>query len=100
MSLEKLVQLGWYKAEPSGPREIADLYSIVDRSQADMKVEGISARLKPVSHSMQDHNLVPQGPVRLDRRDAGYGEVSLSEVFGNVRHNNSRGVWIKRGLGS
>jgi hypothetical protein len=27
MSLEKLVQLGWYKAEPSSPKEIADLFS-------------------------------------------------------------------------
>jgi len=39
MSLEKLVQLGWYKAEPSSSKEIADLFSIVDRSQADLKVE-------------------------------------------------------------
>ncbi|MGD0940802.1 MAG: hypothetical protein ABR905_13940 [Terracidiphilus sp.] len=46
MSLEKLVQLGWYKVEPSSPREIADLFSIVDRSQADMKVEGISDDLR------------------------------------------------------
>ena len=46
MSLEKLVQLGWYKAEPSSPREIADLVSIVDRSQADLKVEGISDDLR------------------------------------------------------
>jgi hypothetical protein len=46
MSLEKLVQLGWYKAEPSSPREIADLFSIVYRSQADMKVEGISDDLR------------------------------------------------------
>ena len=46
MSLEKLVQLGWYKAEPSSPKEIADLFSIVDRSQADLKVEGISGDLR------------------------------------------------------
>ena len=46
MSLEKLVQLGWYKAEPSSSKEIADLFSIVDRSQADMKVEGISDDLR------------------------------------------------------
>jgi hypothetical protein len=46
MSLEKLVQLGWYKAEPSSPKEIADLFSIVDRSQAYMKVEGISDDLR------------------------------------------------------
>ena len=46
MSLEKLVQLGWYKAEPSSPKEIADLFSIVDRSQADSNVEGISDDLR------------------------------------------------------
>ena len=46
MSLEKLVQQGWYKAEPSSAREIADLFSIVDRSQADSKVEGISDDLR------------------------------------------------------
>ena len=46
MSLEKLAQLGWYKAEPSSPREIADLFSIVDRSQADLLVDGISEDLR------------------------------------------------------
>lgn len=46
MSLEKLVQLDWYKAEPSSPKEIADLFSIVDRSQADLKVESISDDLR------------------------------------------------------
>jgi hypothetical protein len=39
MSIEQLAQFGWYKAEPSSPKEIADLFSIVDRSQADSKVE-------------------------------------------------------------
>ena len=46
MSLEKLAQLGWYKAEPSSSKEIADLFSIVDRSQADSRVEGISDDLR------------------------------------------------------
>jgi hypothetical protein len=46
MSLEKLAQLGWYKAEPSSKREIADLFSIVDRSQADLKAENISDDLR------------------------------------------------------
>jgi len=46
MSLEKLTQIGWYKAEPSSPKEIADLLSIVDRSQADSRVEGISDDLR------------------------------------------------------
>jgi hypothetical protein len=46
MSIEKLAQFGWYKAEPSSPKEIADLFSIVERSQADSKVESISDDLR------------------------------------------------------
>jgi len=46
MTLEKLSQLGWYKAEPTSPKEIADLFSIVDRSLRDLKVEGISDDLR------------------------------------------------------
>jgi hypothetical protein len=46
MTLEKLSQLGWYKVEPTSPKEIADLFSIVDRSLADLKVEGISDDLR------------------------------------------------------
>ena len=46
MTLEKLSQLGWYKAEPTSPKEIADLFSIVDRSLKDLKVEGISDDLR------------------------------------------------------
>jgi hypothetical protein len=46
MSIEKLAQFGWYKSEPSSPKEIADLFSIVDRSQADSKVESISDDLR------------------------------------------------------
>jgi hypothetical protein len=46
MDLEKLVQFGWYKTEPTSPREIADLFSIVDRSVADLKVMGISDDLR------------------------------------------------------
>jgi hypothetical protein len=46
MTLEKLAQLGWYKAEPSSPKEIADLFSIVDRAQADSKVKDISDDLR------------------------------------------------------
>jgi len=46
MSLEKLAQLGWYRTESTGPNEIAGLYSIVDRSLADLKVEGISGDLR------------------------------------------------------
>ncbi len=46
MSLEELSQLGWYKVEPSSPKEIADLFSIVDRSLADLEVKGISDDLR------------------------------------------------------
>jgi hypothetical protein len=46
MGLEKLAQLGWYKAEPTSAKEIADLFSIVDRSQADSRMEGISDDLR------------------------------------------------------
>jgi hypothetical protein len=46
MSLAKLSQLGWYKAEPTSPKEIADLFSIVARSISDLKVEGISDDLR------------------------------------------------------
>jgi len=33
--LEKWVEYGWLKAEPTSPREIADLLSIVSRDLAD-----------------------------------------------------------------
>lgn len=46
MTLEKLALIGWYKAEPSSPGEIADLFSIVDRAQADLGVEAISDDLR------------------------------------------------------
>lgn len=46
MSLEKLAQLGWYRAEPTSPNEIAALFSIVDRSVADLKVDSISDDLR------------------------------------------------------
>ena len=46
MGIEKLAQIGWYKAEPSSTKEIADLFSIVNRSQADAKVERISDDLR------------------------------------------------------
>jgi len=42
MGLEKLAELGWLKAEATSPNEIAGLFSIVGRAQADLKVEGIS----------------------------------------------------------
>jgi hypothetical protein len=46
MGLEKLAELGWYKVEPTSPNEIAGLFSIVDRSLVDLKVESISDDLR------------------------------------------------------
>jgi hypothetical protein len=46
MGLEKLAQLGWYRAEPTSPKKIADLFSIVDRCLASLNVEGISDDLR------------------------------------------------------
>ena len=46
MGLEKLAEFGWYKAEPSSPKEIADLFGIVDRAFTDLNVEGISDDLR------------------------------------------------------
>ena len=46
MGIEKLAQIGWYKAEATSPNEIAGLFSIVDRSLADLKVESISDDLR------------------------------------------------------
>ena len=42
MSLEKWIEYGWLKAEPSGPEEIADLLGIVSRDLHDARVEAIS----------------------------------------------------------
>jgi len=39
MSLEKWVEYGWLRREPTSPGEIKDLLGIVDRSLADSKVE-------------------------------------------------------------
>lgn len=46
MSLEKWVEYGWLKAEPSSPGEIRDLFSIVTRALNDAKVEAISDDLR------------------------------------------------------
>jgi hypothetical protein len=40
--LEKWVEYGWLKAEPTSPQEIGDLLSIVSRDLADAEVEAIS----------------------------------------------------------
>lgn len=40
--LERWVEYGWLKAEPTSPQEIDDLLSIVSRDLADAEVEAIS----------------------------------------------------------
>jgi hypothetical protein len=46
MSLEKWVEYGWLKAEPSSPEEIRDLFGIVARDLKDAKVDAISDDLR------------------------------------------------------
>jgi hypothetical protein len=46
MSLEKWVEYGWLRREPSSPSEIKDLLGLVDRSLADSKVEAVSTDLR------------------------------------------------------
>jgi hypothetical protein len=45
MSLEKWVEYGWLRREPTSPGEVKDLLGVVDRSLADSKVEAVSAQL-------------------------------------------------------
>jgi hypothetical protein len=46
MSLEKWVEYGWLRREPTGPGEIKDLLGIVEPSLADSKVEAVSTDLR------------------------------------------------------
>jgi hypothetical protein len=46
MSLEKWVEYGWLRSEPTSPNEIKSLLGIVDRSLADSKVEAVSTDLR------------------------------------------------------
>lgn len=46
MSLEKWLEYGWLKAEPSSPDEIGGLLGIVTRALNDAKVEAISEDLR------------------------------------------------------
>jgi hypothetical protein len=46
MSLEKWVEYGWLRREPTSPGEIKDLLGIVERSLADSKVEAVSSDLR------------------------------------------------------
>jgi hypothetical protein len=49
MSLEKWVEYGWLKREPTSPSEIRDLLSVIERSLADSKVEAVSTDLRFVA---------------------------------------------------
>ena len=46
MSLEKGVEYGWLRREPTSTGEIKDLLGIVDRSLADSTVEAVSTDLQ------------------------------------------------------
>jgi hypothetical protein len=46
MSLEKWVEYGWLRREPTSPREIKDLLGIVERGLADSRVEAVSTDLR------------------------------------------------------
>jgi hypothetical protein len=46
MSLEKWVEYGWLRREPTSPGEIKDLLGIVERSLSDSKVEAVSTDLR------------------------------------------------------
>ena len=46
MSLEKWVEYGWLRQEPTSPDEIKSLLGIVERSLADAKVEAVSTDLR------------------------------------------------------
>src|ERR1700736_7036695 len=46
MSLEKWVEYGWLRREPTSPGEIKDLLGIVGRSLSDAKVEAVSTDLR------------------------------------------------------
>ena len=46
MSLERWVEYGWLRQEPTSPEEIRSLLGIVDRSLADAKVEAVSTDLR------------------------------------------------------
>ena len=46
MSLEKWVEYGWLRREPTSPNEIKGLLGIVERSLADSRVDAVSTDLR------------------------------------------------------
>jgi hypothetical protein len=49
MNLEKWVEYGWLRREPTSPGEIKDLLGIVERDLGDSKVEAVSTDLRFLS---------------------------------------------------
>ena len=86
MSLEKLAQLGWYKAEPSSPKEIADLFSIVDRSQADSRVEGISD--DPTLRVLEAAEFTKEAKAKSARWYSGHVKDATFEKIFWMRHSD------------
>jgi hypothetical protein len=46
MSLEKWVEYGWLRREPTSASEITDILGVVERSLSDSKVEAVSTDLR------------------------------------------------------
>jgi len=74
MSLEKWVEYGWLRREPTCPGEIKDLLGIVERSLANSKVEAVSTDLRFIaafnaaSVSRRQHSVpqaIPPPPKRV-----------------------------------
>ena len=49
MSLEKWVEFGWLRREPTSPDEIGNLLGVVERSLADAKVDAVSTDLRLIA---------------------------------------------------
>ena len=63
MSLEKWVEYGWLRKEPTSPGEIKDLLGIVERSLADSKVEVVSTDLRQAGAEFSSTTLFPSRPL-------------------------------------
>jgi len=51
MGLERWVEYGWLRREPTSPSEIEGLLGIVERSLADARVEAVSTDLRFIAAS-------------------------------------------------
>ncbi len=108
MSLEKWVEYGWLRQEPTSPGEIEDLLGIGDRSLADSKVEAISTDLRFIAafnaalciattalrasglrtvtqagHHVKQSNPwnSPQRPIRRSFKDSGPSTIRETSLF-------------------